>query len=101
MVCTLTCALTCIQIYHVTLPCVYSNITSSPIYSNMTCNIANRIYELRYDTISHTNQNANLCPYPIVPTVMPTTAHIRFYMVRNHVDAINELYIRFYIVEII
>ena len=67
-----------IRIYHIT-PCIFEHTTSPPVFSNMT---ANRIYKLRCDANSHTNQNANLCPYPILPTAMPTTAHIRFYMVR-------------------
>ncbi len=35
-----------------------------------------QIYEVHYDTNSHTNQNANLCSYPVLPTAMPTSAHI-------------------------
>ena len=48
----------------------------------------NRIYKLGYDTKSHTNQNANLCPYPILPNAMPITAHIRYYMnmISDHVE---------------
>jgi len=64
-----------IRIYHITT-------ISPPVFSNLT---ANRIYKLHCDANSHTNQNANLCPHPILPTAMPTTAHIWFYMVWNHV----------------
>jgi hypothetical protein len=45
--------------------------------------------QLIYGINSHiiTNHHANLCPYPILPTVMPTTAHIRYYMISDHVES--------------
>jgi hypothetical protein len=46
-----------------------------------------RIYVFRYDTKSFTNPSANLCPIPILPTAMPTTAHIRNYMISDHVES--------------
>jgi len=44
-------------------------------------------YIFRYDTKSFTNPSANLCPIPMLPTAMPTTAHIRNYMISDHVES--------------
>jgi hypothetical protein len=45
--------------------------------------------QLIYGINSHiiTNHHANLCPYPILPTAKPTTAHIRYYMISDHVES--------------
>ena len=51
----------------------------------------NRIYELCCDTKSHTKPSANSSSFPMLPTAMPTTAHIRYSMMSDHV----ELNIRF------
>ncbi len=44
-------------------------------------------YIFRYDTKSFTNPSANLRPIPILPTSMPTTAHIQNYMISDHVES--------------
>jgi hypothetical protein len=43
--------------------------------------------QLIYGINSHiiTIHHANLCSYPILPTAKPTTAHIRYYMISDHV----------------
>jgi hypothetical protein len=45
--------------------------------------------QLIYGIKSHiiTNHHANLCPYPILPTAMPTIAHIQYYMISDHVES--------------
>jgi hypothetical protein len=38
-------------------------------------------------TLIITNHHAILCLFPILPIAMPTTAHIRYYMISDHVES--------------
>ena len=38
-------------------------------------------------TLIITNHHAILCPFPILPIAMPTTAHIRYYIISDHVES--------------
>ncbi len=69
---------------------VTSNIQNiSPIFEFIWFWLCKIEYWLRYGITSHiiTNHHANLRPYPILPTAMPTTAYIRYYMISDQVKS--------------